>query len=54
MSPEIVTMLGVGVAIVAFLSCAMTDMEQRLNKRIDRPESKVNGLAKGHAGAGLF
>ena len=48
MSPEIATMLGVGVAIVAFLRCAMTDMEQRLGKRIDRLESKVDGLARDH------
>ena len=48
MSPEIVTMLGVGVAIVAFLWCTMTSMEQRLDKRIDRLESKVDGLAKDH------
>ena len=48
MSPEIVTMLGVGVAIVAFLWRTMTSMEQRLDKRIDRLESKVDGLAKDH------
>ena len=48
MSPEMVTMLGVGVAIVAFLWRTMTSMEQRLDKRIDRLESKVDGLAKGH------
>ncbi len=48
MSPEIVTMLGVGVAIVAFLWRTMTGMEQRLDKRIDRLESKVDGLAKDH------
>ena len=46
MSPEIITMLGVGVAIVAFLWRTMTGMEQRLDKRIDRLESKVDGLAK--------
>ena len=49
MSPEIITMLGVGVAIVAFLWRTMTGMEQRLDKRIDRLESKVDGLAKDHA-----
>lgn len=48
MSPEIITMLGVGVAIVAFLWRTMTGMEQRLDKRIDRLESKVDGLAKDH------
>ena len=48
MSPEIITMLGVGVAIVAFLRRTMTSMEQRLDKRIDRLESKVDGLAKDH------
>ena len=49
MSPEIVTMLGVGVAIVAFLRRSMTGMEQRLNERLDRLESKVDGLAKAYA-----
>ena len=48
MSPEIITMLGVGVAIVAFLWRTVTGMEQRLDKRIDRLESKVDGLAKDH------
>ena len=48
MSPEIVTMLGVGVAIVAFLWRTMTGMEQRLDKRIDRLEGKVDGLARDH------
>ena len=48
MSPEIITMLGVGVAIVAFLWRTMTGMEHRLDKRIDRLESKVDGLAKDH------
>lgn len=41
-------MLGVGVAIVVFLWRTMTGMEQRLDKRIDRLESKVDGLAKDH------
>ena len=45
MSPEIMTMLGVGVVITAFLWRAMTDMEHRLDKRFDRLESKVDGLA---------
>ena len=49
MSPEIITMLGVGVAIVAFLWRTMTGMEQRLDKRFDRLESKVDALAKDHA-----
>ena len=39
------TMLGVGVVIMTFLWRAMTDMEQRLDKRFDRLESKVDGLA---------
>ncbi len=50
MSPEIVTMLGVGVVITAFLWCAMTDMEHRLDKRFARLERKVDGLAKDHGG----
>ena len=48
MSPEIITILGVGVAIVAFLCPTMTGMEHRLDKRIHRLESKVDGLAKDH------
>ena len=46
MSPEIVTMLGVGVAIAAFYWRAMADMERRLRKRFDRLESKVDDLTR--------
>ena len=42
------TMLAVGVVITAFLWRAMKDTEHRLDKRFDRLESKVDGLATGY------
>ena len=48
MGPEIVTMLGVGVAVAAFCWRVMADVEQRLHRRFDRLENKVDDLSRAY------
>ena len=42
MSPEIVTMLGVGVALALF----MWQVTNRLDRRMDRLEGRIDGVAR--------
>ena len=52
MSAEIWTILGVGVAVAALnwrvVSHAMTGLETRLNKRMDRFDGRLDDLSKDH------
>ena len=46
MTGEIITILGVGIAVVAFNWREMVRLENRLDGRIDCLDSRIGGLAK--------
>ena len=46
MTGEIITMIGVGLALAAFNWRVMVRLENRLDGRMDRLDGRINGLEK--------
>ena len=46
MTGEIITMIGVGLALAAFNWRVMVRLENRLDSRMDRLDGRINGLEK--------
>ena len=46
MTGEIITMIGVGLALAAFNWRVMVRLENRLDGRMDRLDGQINGLEK--------